>query len=485
LAYTEVINMNVRHVLNGLLKEIEPIDFREHLDADQKLQQKHFLVSTVDNLLGLAKSRGWGLARHYDFIYIYNGQYWIRVDKDTFMSFLGEAAHKMGVSYMDSKFYTFRENLLKQFYVSAHLEEPVVEKDRVLINLKNGTFEFSKTFCGLREFRMEDFLKYQLPFEFKEDAEAPKFQKYLNEVLPAEELQNILAEFMGYVFIRDLKLEKCLLLQGTGANGKSVFFEIMNALLGRDNVANYSLANLAEEHNRAQIADKLLNYGSEISSKMSPDMFKQIVSNEPIQCRLKYGQSFIMENYAKLCFNCNELPREVEINEAYFRRFLIVPFRVTIPEGQRDPNLAKSIIADELPGVFNWVLGGLSRLMANKGFSPSPIVDEALDAFKLETDSVYTFINEGRIKNNGQFYYLRAIYASYRHHTQESGGMPVKNVQFSKRLRKYGFKDERKNAGMGFYMEFGEPRLDPNAAVFREPILEVVHEQKDSLELPF
>jgi putative DNA primase/helicase len=39
-------------------------------------------------------------------------------------------------------------------------------------------------------------------------------------------------EYLGYLFVRNksLNLEKSLILYGTGANGKSVLFEILNAL---------------------------------------------------------------------------------------------------------------------------------------------------------------------------------------------------------------------------------------------------------------
>src|SRR5690606_29008202 len=111
---------------------------------------------------------------------------------------------------------------------------PAPEKpaDVVLINLKNGTYEIGNEGHKIRRFDKNDFLTYQLAFDWNPDSKAPLFTQYLDRVLPEKELQNILAEFMGYVFAKDLKLEKCLLLDGTGANGKSVFFEISNALLG-------------------------------------------------------------------------------------------------------------------------------------------------------------------------------------------------------------------------------------------------------------
>lgn len=118
------------------------------------------------------------------------------------------------------------------------------KSETVLINLKNGTFEISGASQELREPTPSDFLKYQLPFDFDAGAIAPKFQLFLDRVLPEPELQAILAEFIGYVFVHGLKLEKVLVLYGTGANGKSVFFEIICALLGMENVSTFKLSSL-------------------------------------------------------------------------------------------------------------------------------------------------------------------------------------------------------------------------------------------------
>jgi putative DNA primase/helicase len=84
----------------------------------------------------------------------------------------------------------------------------------------------------------------------------------------------------------------------------------------------------------------------------------------------------------------NELPRDVEHNMAFFRRFLIMPFNETVPDGKEDPELAKKIIESELAGVFNWVLKGLRRLLARKKFTRCKLVEEALKSYQRESDSV-------------------------------------------------------------------------------------------------
>ncbi len=159
---------------------------------------------------------------------MYNGNFWSEIDKETIQKFLGDAAEAMGVPRFTARFYLFKEKLFKQFLSDAFLPTPEISKGKVLINLMNGTFEVSPKGTKLRSFDPSDFITYQLQFEYEPAATAPLFKAYLDRVLPDQDSQRVLGEYLGYVFIKHeskvLKLEKVLLLYGSGANGKSVFF---------------------------------------------------------------------------------------------------------------------------------------------------------------------------------------------------------------------------------------------------------------------
>jgi putative DNA primase/helicase len=374
------------------------------------------------------------------------------VSDEELKDFLGEAAQKMGIDKFDARFHMFRESLYKQFLAIANAPKPNRPCDTVVINLQNGTFEIKPEGGFIRKFRHEDFITYQLPFDYKPGANASLFNSYLQRVLPDKERQKVLAEFLGYIFTQSIKLEKCLLLYGSGANGKSVFFDIINALLGKENVSNCSLADLNKEYNRAMLGYKLLNYGSEIKGNAESDIFKQLVSGEPIQACRKYCDPFIMRNYAKLCFNCNELPKDVEHTEAYFRRFLIIPFDVTIPEDERNPQLAQEIIQSELSGVFNWILEGLSRLMAQGNFSKCEAIKQQIVNYKTQSDSVYLFLeDEGYQKSDSKWCLLKEMYPEYKSFCMNDGYRPVSKSNFKKRLESFGYLIERRNVGWAVY----------------------------------
>ena len=445
-----------------MLEQIHPIDFRLKAglqDEEQRLAKKHLFICSVENVLEIASLNNWGICRNHDFVYLYNGHYWSLIDSTEFEGFLGNASERMGVDRFDARYYQFRQQLFKQFLATANLPKPIPSDEVVLINLLNGTFEISVEKQILREQNRNDFLTYQLPFRYDENATCPIFVDYLNTVLPDIKSQHILAEYLGSLFIKNskLKLEKALLLYGTGANGKSVFFEVVNALLGEsDNVSSYSLQSLTNDNGyyRAMLANKLVNYASEINGKLETSIFKQLVSGEPVEARLPYGNPFTMTDYAKLIFNCNELPKDIEQTPAYFRRLLIIPFDVTIPETKQDKELSRKIIEKELSGVFNWVLKGLKRLLEKKNFTQSDLVDRQIELYKIQSDSVHLFIEEESYSKTLEDYILyKTLYSSYREYCSECGYRAVSRRTFSERLKAIGIETEKKNFGVIVFLK--------------------------------
>lgn len=451
-------------ILDLILKDLKKIDFFKEAQSiednegnenftPKNLKDYHYYIISINKLLEIFQKKNWHIIYKDDFIYMYNGEYWTKTDSREFKIFLDQAAEKFGVPQMLRQKFEMKDKFYKQFISSAYLIRGSyqIDKSKILINLKNGTFEISPNGYQLREFKHEDFLRYKIEFPYEVKAEAPIFKKYLEKVLPDESTRNILAEFMGYVFIRhgsNLKLEKALVLYGSGSNGKSVFFEIINALLGKENLSNFSLSSLTDSNGyyRAKLEGKLVNYASEINGKLETSIFKQLVSGEPVEARLPYGEPFQITDYAKLIFNCNELPKEIEQTHAYFRRFLIIPFNVTIEPNEMDRELHSKIIKNELPGVLNWILEGLQRVLKNKKFSDCEISDKALSTYQNESDSVLMFLNENGYQVSSKLIdsiYLADMYfkeqsSSYKWYCVNHGFAVASSKTFSDRVLRWG-----------------------------------------------
>jgi putative DNA primase/helicase len=390
-------------------------------------------------------------------IYTFEGTHWQRQEYSAVMAFLRQARQKAGLLY-DRK--AASAKFLKSTYEELSLLECPKPKRRVpSINLLNGTLEIYPGFVKLRDHTPSDFFTYVIPYEYIEGAQAPQFLRFLEDVLPEPEARSVLQEYSGLVLLPHgaygLNPEKVLLLYGTGANGKSVFHKVLTSMVGDENVSHFTLSEITDErgHNRAAMEGKLLNYSSEAGShELEKEIFKKMVSGEPVTARRLYGNPFTLTSYPRFVFNCNTLPA-VEHTHAFFRRFIIIPFEKTIPVEKQDQGLAERIIKTELPGVLNWALEGLFRLIENNGrFTRSLLAEKALAQFKRDSSSVLLWLEEeGQelLANAGKMLF-KDVYNAYKMYCIEAGLRALSSRKFSAELKQ--FADVYKSTGNKAYV---------------------------------
>lgn len=478
--YHLYLNMVHNKALAKILVEVKRVDLIETLqlklgDPLDKYQNKFgvvdplkvpnplYIVAIISELNQVVDKHGWGFTYDACKFYVYTTQYWEKLSADILKRFLNIAAVKLGFySSSDAMTSTFVNSLLKQYQSQVPIYKQSAEKNTVLVNLKNGTFEVNGEGMKFREHTKQDFIKHILPYEYDKDAEAPIFRMYLDKVLPDKESQLILQEFHGYIFTRHLKLHKALILYGTGANGKSVMYEITTALLGKENVSTKSFGDLIDgdsgNANRASLQDKLLNFGSEIGAKknMTLDIFKKLVSGETITARQKYEKSIEIDGYCKFIFNANELPDVKESTEAFYRRLLIIPYTQRILEEEQDPELEQKIILSELPGIFNWVVEGLKKLLLVKKFSDCQASKDVIEDYKILSNSLALFLEEKGLTANHQKdnkVTNAEIFAAYEQWRKANGEEKIAKTTLSKRLKSMDFDPWHIDKQRGFHID--------------------------------
>jgi putative DNA primase/helicase len=451
----EVVDDTARPILDKLLGMVKPVDFRAqaNLAADKAPRPHHHLLLAIANVLAIAKAADHPLARVNSAYFVFNGTYWQPLPMELLRHFLGDAAERMGVNHFDANLYTFKDKLQRQFDDDAFMEPPPPRLGVVKINMANGTFVITPDRQELRDVHdPADFMTYQLSFGYDPDATCPTFMRYLDRVQPDKDCQAVLAEYMGWVFIphKLLDLQKGLLLHGGGANGKSVFADIMAAMFGTSNVSRVELSAMTKDPNsRLALEHKLVNIATEIETELNDTVFKNYIEGAPLEVKELYENKRLMTNYGKPVFLANTLPRVKDSSEGYFRRLILVPFNQTIPHAERDEGLKRKIIATEMPGVFNWVLTGLRRVWANKDFTKAKAVEDAVAEYREKSDTVLGFINENAVEpcpDNPRP--LKEWYAQYLQYCTEVGHRhTVTRNQFSDRLRKHGITVVRSKAG--------------------------------------
>ena len=447
----------------GLLASIGPVDLKEACKAlgwtgknEEHPRQKHIKVAIIDTLITTAAANSWHIVHDGGFFYIYSGAHWVILLDSEVKQLLKNAAVKMGYTKIESRDSTFIDKLFQQAQQDGFFVERNYSKQSI-INLKNGSLVLSQSGVVLKQFDHRDFLTHQLDFAYNPKAVNTPFLKYLEQVLPDPDTRKTLQQVTGYLFIKGLKMEKTFFLFGTGANGKSVFFEVLNGVIGEANISNYSLESLTDSkgYHRAMIKDKIVNYGTDIRlNKIDAAMFKTLASVEPIEARLPYGQPFMMTDYAKLIFNVNKMDSaNVEHTHGFHRRLLIIPFEQTIADDRQDRDLHNKILNDRA-GVLNWIIEGAEQVIKNRNIFVSEKCNQFKTQFIKETDTVAMFEEHIRETLTGMTYFktVSEAYGDYKEYCNDAGYKhPLGRNNFSKRMETLGF--EKKKTENGWHLD--------------------------------
>ncbi len=218
-------------------------------------------------------------------------------------------------------------------------------------------------------FGREVYTDYERPFSYHDDSRCPLWRKFLNEVLPDVDEQACLQEFFGMCYLdRSVwSVEKFALFVGSGSNGKSVVFDVIKSVIGKDRVSYLSPDQLTNEKQVVSVVGKRLNFAPDIRKGAAFDSaLKALSSGQDVAGWRLYAGSTVVK-CPPLVFALNEMPRFKDVTQGFFRRIMLFSFDVTIPEDRQDRSLAAKIVERESGAVFRWIMEGLWRLQGNKG----------------------------------------------------------------------------------------------------------------------
>ncbi len=369
----------------------------------------------------------------------FTGSHWEPVEAQQWKDFVKKCAWRIGVQNSQLMNPSFMNVLYETtaFNVAQYRTQQVPE-DEVWLNLRNGTLVLKKDgIASLHDHSKEDVFTYTIPYDFDAQATCPLWLSFLERVLPEEKSRMVLGEFLGYTLMTSHRHEKMLWFYGQGQNGKSVTLEIIEALLGSDNYSTLNLSDLSNDDvKRAGFEGKLMNISSENGKDVNPSILKQLCSGERVLIKHLYSDPRETKNYGKLLASFNTLPL-AENTVGYMRRLIIMPYNVTITKEELDKHLVEKLKC-ELSGILNWVLEGALRLMKNDCFTESPTCEEALQRYRLNSDSVCLFLSEmcekSEILMKGN-----QIYTEYKSFCLESSLKAYGKQNFFTRLEALGY----------------------------------------------
>ena len=318
------------------------------------------------------------------------------------------------------------------------------------INLRNGVFNL-KTW-ELEEHTPEKHFIRQIPVNYDADAECPVIDGFLDSVVLQED-KRVLYEWAGYSLIPDTKMQKAVMLHGTGSNGKSVFLNLLTSFVGSENISKESMQKLEnDKFSVANLYGKLLNTFPDLPDTplYKNDTFNTLTGDDKeISGEKKFRDSFQFDNTARLIFSANKLPYAKSDNFAYYRRWIIINFPYTFEGGKEDKHLLSKLTTEsELSGFLNMALEGLAVILKSDKFSYNKSTEDVEKLYKLSSDPVAVFADTC-IKASMDHTSKTDMYLGFAKWCDAIGEKHIKNNEFSKRLKKLGYTDFRENLPVG------------------------------------
>jgi putative DNA primase/helicase len=289
----------------------------------------------------------------------------------------------------------------------SYQTRPLPEEPDWNVPFANGIYNLRRDSEGTRftSYSALRFFISKLQANYDPEATCPTIDKIFSEIAlgQVEDLYDLVALclFRGY------PVHRFWFLYGGGRNGKSVFAQLLTRVLGKENVATVSLADI--DGNRfatSQLYGKFASISPEAAYETltQTSKLKQLTGADLVFAERKFGQPFNFVNNAKLIFLANELPATNDKTKAFYSRVKIINFPRTFENEAADRRLVDGIPPDEFDGLAFKSLMRLQRFYDenfNNCFHESS--DEMAALYEKLTDPLSTFLKERTEKDiNGE-----------------------------------------------------------------------------------
>lgn len=326
-------------------------------------------------------------------------------------------------------------------YLDILIRENSKAEDANLIAFENGLYNIVDD--SFVEFTPEHIITNKIRWKYNPEAYSELADKTLNKIACNDpQIRALLEEAIGYCFYRRNELGKAFILTGDKSNGKSTFLSMVQYLLGDENISSLDLKELGDRFKTAEMFGKLANIGDDIGDEFiaNPAIFKKLVTGERVSAERKGQNPFEFNNYSKLLFSANNIPRIKDKTGAVQRRLTIIPFdaRFSADDPDFNPYIKHLLKTDEvMEYLINLGIAGLKRVLLNRKFTGSTKVQKAMDEYEENNNPIIGFFRECedeefQIENEP----TNVVYKRYQEYCLANSLQPMSNIEFSKQVNR-------------------------------------------------
>jgi len=270
--------------------------------------------------------------------------------------------------------------------------------------------------------------------------DCPTFLRCLDRSMGGDaDLVAFLQRLFGYGLTGSTREHAVAFLYGLGANGKSLILSTVAGILGDYHktapIETFTASNI-DRHptDLAMLRGARLVTAAETEEgrRWAESRIKQLTGGDRVQARFMRQDFFEFLPQFKLVIAGNHKPGLRSVDEAIRRRFHLIPFNVTIPPAERDPDLAETLKA-EWPGILAWMIEGCRQWQLVGLAPPKPVRDATAEYLEAE-DTLNAWADECCKLAAGLWCGSSELYASWRDFAVRSGEQPGSQKKFSQRL---------------------------------------------------
>lgn len=277
------------------------------------------------------------------------------------------------------------------------IQHEQLDQHPYLLNCKNGTVDLVTG--KIKRHDPDDLMTKMIDIDFDPKATAPKFVKFLSQVVPDKNVFNFLQRFAGYCATGDVEERMFVVLHGGGRNGKSVFLRCLQKALGpyATSAAPGLLMAKQQDAHPAEVADLYgarLAVASEVRKGrvFDEEAVKRLTGNDRLKARFMRENFWEYDPSFKLLIAANHKPRVRDASDSFWDRIALVSFDVRIAENKLDRKLPTKLNG-ELQGILAWIVEGCLKWQKT-GLQPPEVVKAATKEYRETEDVIGMFLNE-------------------------------------------------------------------------------------------
>jgi putative DNA primase/helicase len=320
-----------------------------------------------------------------------------------------------------------------------------LDADPYLLGVRNGVVDLNAGKLLPADPTM--LLTKQCDADFVDDPTCPLWIKFLHEIFQHDkETIRTVQILLGYTLIGEVLDELLIICYGFGANGKSVFNNVITSIL-KDyaQAAPSSMLKARRSDDSSPRNDlagikgaRYLSFNElQAGDRLDEQVIKAIAGREMISARFLFGEFFTYKPTFTGWVRTNHRPIITGDEDGIWRRIALIPFNRRFTTEEQDPQLEKKLLA-ERDGILGWILEGVREYLET-GITLSPRIKAEVNAYRKESDVLGEFLEEKTRPAPLKKIEQQDLYWRYKHWCEINGLKHQSKKSFSQRLKERGY----------------------------------------------